>query len=176
MLIIDANNFLIAPDSSVSATYIGGGVYGLVSQINIVTKQYNFYAKDNRNAYISKVDFMVDTTPAGQIQVNYFSSTSTDALLQESMSGGTIVGTGNLDTFAYSQQNKDFGLPVVVPLQYEQNASRVWHPVYFQAEGEVIQFQLTFDDSQMRDIGIAESDFQLHAMIITATPTSYRLQ
>ncbi len=175
--VIDANNFLISPyDTPIVGTYIGGGVCGRVSKLNIVTKEYNFYTKDNRNIFLQRADFMVTTTPAGQMVVNYFASTSTTPLLQQGNSGNVTVGTGNLDTFAYSQENKDFGLPVAVPINIESNATRVWHPVYLQGEGEVVQLQLTMTDEQMLDLGIAESNFELHAMILTCIPTSSRLQ
>jgi hypothetical protein len=87
-----------------------------------------------------------------------------------------VTGTGNLDTFAYSALNKALGFPIAVPIEIEANSTRVWHPVYLQGEGEVVQLQLTMNDEQMRNLAIAESGFELHAMIITAIPTSSRLQ
>jgi len=150
--------------NTLAGTYSGGGIIARVSKITINTREYNFYADKGRNAYVSKVDFMVDSTQYGQIQVDYFVSTSLVPLLQDSIATGAIIGTGTLDTFPYP----------TVP--FELVASRLWHPVYFQADGEVIQLQLTFNDAQMRDNNIRQADFQLHAMCIYAQPTSYRFQ
>ncbi len=170
----------------VSGIYSGGGVITRVSNINIVTKEYNFYAKQGRNAYISKVDFMVDNTSitdpitnavigGGELQVGFFASTSLAPLLQDSIITGSLVGTSTLDTFAYET------------IPFEKLATRLWHPVYFQAEGEVVQFQLTMSEEQItRVISITSAgstaytgpsfvDFQLNAIILNAQPTG-RLQ
>ena len=164
--VIDINTFVIVVPAitPVTGTYIGGGLIARVSQIAITTKEYNFYAKDGRNAAISKIDFMVDTTASGQIQVNFFTSTSVVPLLQESQANGVLLGTGNLDTYAYPD------------IPFESDTTRIWHPVYFQANGEVVQFQLILNDTQMRNVAIMECDFALHEMCIYSTPTSYRFQ
>lgn len=161
----DANTFTLAFDTSVilAGVYKGNGLMARVSKISIKTKQYNFYAKQNRNAYLSKVDFLVDKTGYGQIQVAFFDSTATVPVLQDSSANGTLLGTGNLDTFAYPS----------VP--FEATAERVWHPVYTQSEGNVVQFWLNLNDAQMRDTLIMAEDFQMHAMLITAMPTSARI-
>ncbi len=165
-------------DDVIAGTYSGAGLIQKVSNINIWTKEYNFYAQQGVNAYVSKVDFMVDSTATGQIQVGYYVSTGIAPLLQNSNSTGTgsLLGTGNLDTFPYP----------LIPS--EANSSRLWHPVYLQADGECIQLQLTMSDEQMRMIttsvtdgitsysGPAFEDFQLGAMCITAQPSSSRFQ
>jgi len=171
---ITANTFsFIYKDDSgtiIAGTYSGSGLISRVSNIDIKTKEYNFYAQEGRNAYVSQINFMVDTTSAGAIQVDFFVSTSLTPLLQDSQGQGVLLGTGTLDTFPYTAAN------VPAPVQFEENTSRVWHPVYIFADGEVIQLQLTMNDAQMRDTDIRTCDFQLHAMCIYAEPTSFRLQ
>lgn len=169
--VIDENTIDIGPIAPFTGTYTGGGIAARVAKPDIRTKEFNFYAEQGRNAYISKVDFMVDKTAHGEIQVDFYVSTSYTPFLQESAQNGTLVGTGTLETFAYTAANG-----AITPYNYEETASRVWHPVYFQAEGEVVQLQLTMNDEQMRDTNIRNCDLQLHAMCITAIPTSYRLQ
>ena len=61
-------------------------------------------------------------------------------------------------------------------VESEQNADRIWHPVYFQAQGNVIQFEITMTDEQMRNTSIRTQEFTLHAMMIHAYRTSERLQ
>lgn len=171
---ISANSFSIVypvstPPAStpiIAGTYRGGGVISRVSQLNIETKEFNFYASEGRNAAVSKVDFMVDRTAAGKILVDYFTSTSITSLVEASSLFGTnaLLGTNVLETSAFSD------------IPYEATSVRLWHPVYFQANGEVIQFQLTMDDALMRDTNVRNADFQLHAMCIYAQPTSYRFQ
>src|SRR5690606_6816049 len=128
----DTFSFIYDLDTPLSGTYIGGGVIARVSNITIATKQYNFYAQQGRNAFISKVDFMVDKTDNGAIQVEYYASTAPDNLLTagNSLTGtGALLGTGTLDTFPYTD---------IYP--YEENASRVWRSVFPPGiEGECVQ-------------------------------------
>lgn len=161
---IDSNTIQIGPVAPFTGTYSGGGLISRVSQISITTKEYNFYAQKGRNTYVSKIDFMVDNTAASQIQVDFYVSTSETPLLEDSAGNGVLLGTGTLDMFAYPD------------IPREADAVRLWHPVYFQAEGEVVQLQLVMNDAQMKSTTIRESGFALHAMVIYAQPTSYRFQ
>lgn len=160
--------------SNLTGTYTGAGIMARVSQISVKTKEYNFYAKQGRNTYVSKVDFLVDRTAEGEMQVEFFASTAQIPLLQDSAGSGSLLGTGTLETFPYTAANSILG--VQAPIEFEATAIRLWHPVYFQAEGEVVQFHLTMNDTQMRDTAIRLEDFQLHAIVIHASATSFRLQ
>ncbi len=90
-----------------------------------------------------------------------YTSSSVDPLIPQS--GGALLGTSVLQTSPYPS------------IPYEFSQERLWHPVYFQAEGEYVQFQITQTDAQMLDGVVRISDFQLHAIIATTTPTSQRL-
>lgn len=167
----------------IAGVYNGAGLFARVSQISIRTKEYNFYAKQGRNNYVSKVDFMVDTTALEaqcSLDVNFFVSTSTAPLLQDSLpvaGNGANMGLGTLDTFPYPS----------VP--FEADTARVVHPVYFQADGEFVQLEITMNEDQMTTVipivnpdltisytGPTFVDFQLHFMCIYAQPTSARFQ
>lgn len=174
--VIDANTFEIGPVAPFTGNYIGGGLISRVSKISIKTKEYNFYAKQGRNAYISRVDFMVDSTSAGQLQVDFFVSTALTPLLEDSEGNRISLGTGTLDTFPYIDLPTFPYTTVKAPIPFEKTAVRLWHPVYFDADGEVVQLQLVLNDAQMKSVDIRESGFTLHAMCIYAQPTSYRFQ
>lgn len=177
--VISADTFTIIYDKTpvvISGTYTGGGVFARVSKISIKTKEFNFYAKQGRNFSINKVDFMVDTTAfvaQCALDVNYFTSTSVTPLLQDGLANGTILGNGTLETFPFPS------------IPFEANTTRVIHPVYFWANGEFIQLQLTMNDQQMTTViqtginsftGPTFVDFQLHFMLFHARPTSDRFQ
>lgn len=151
-------------DTSFSGSYEGGGTITRITPIDIYTKQYNFYAQSGRNAYISKVDFLVDRTDFGQVCVDFFVSSSPYGLVSDGMSTGALVGTSILDTSPY---------PLIT---YEQFQDRLWHPLYFLADGEYIQLRLYFNDILSRNVDINSEPFELHAMTFYATPTSSRLQ
>jgi hypothetical protein len=160
----DINTITIEQAGIVPANYDGGGLIERVSKINILTKQYNFYADKGQDAYVERVEFMVDKTDAGAITVAYYPSSSTSDMVTDGTSTGAILGTSVLETSPYTLQ----------PLEATQ--TRVWHPVYFQTEGNVFQMQLYWTDAQMLDNDISRlSDFQLHAMLFVAQPISNRL-
>lgn len=143
--------------------YKGGGTIARVSQIDVLTKQYNPYVAQGVNVTINKVDFLVERTDSGAIAVDYWASSNDLSMVETGESTGMALGTFILETTPYT----------LYPL--EQGQSRLWHPLYFQTDGECIQFRLYYTDAQMRDPAISLEDFQLHAFALYALPTS-RLQ
>lgn len=136
-----------------SGTYLGGGTLARVSNIQISTKQFNFFAQQGRNLTINKIDFLVDKTDFGQISVELYPST-----------GLLPVQRLTLDTAPYALYPN------------EENQTQLWHPIYPNVDGSYIQMRLLWTDEQIRNPLISLDDFQLHAMIINARPSSLRLQ
>lgn len=158
---------------TVTGTYTGGGTIARVSEININTKQYNFYTSNDRNIYIPKVDFLVDKTAIGQITVDFLVSSAGFSFLQEVTNNSLLPGSSVLETSPY----------LLAP--FEKMQSRLWHPLYFYAEGECVALNFYLSTQQMYGYEIAPNglinftalqDFQLHAMVFYATPTSSRMQ
>lgn len=162
--VLDANTFQVISSGNYAGTYTGGGTLASVSRIEIKTKEFNFYAKEGKNAAIQKVDFMVDATDFGQIQVNFYDATSPINMTQAGLASGSLQGTGVLETSPYT----------LYPIEASQ--TRLWHPVYTDAEGEVIQIQLVLNNEQMLNTDVMQSDFTLHAFTVYARGTSSRLQ
>lgn len=148
-----------------SGAYLGGGVVTRVSQIDIQTKQYNFYTSQGKNCAINKVDFMVDRTATGAVTVDVFTSSSDDfSLVEEGAASGALLGTNVLETTPYA----------IYP--YEQQQIRLWHTVYFQADGECIQFKIYLSPAQMVNSSTALQDFQMHAFCVYAQASASRFQ
>lgn len=160
----DANNFTVTTSLILNGVYSGGGTIARVSNINFLTKQYNFYLEKGRNFYVHRVDFLVDKTAGGQTQVDYYVSTSDVSMVGASspqpLGSGSIVGTSILETTPYAS------------VALEQTSSQLWHPLYFQGDGQFIQLSFYFNDAQMRSTAVMQSDFQLHAMLFWAQKTS----
>lgn len=160
------DNATIVLDTSLtppSGTYTGAGTLTKVTPVNFKTKQFNFYANSGRNTYIQRVDFLVDRTDDGECTVDFGVSSNPNGQLFQGQLNGCNLGTYVLETKPYA----------LVPFEDEQD--RLWHPVYFQADGEYVQFFFYLSNDQSLDVNIAESDFQLHAMIIHAQPSASRL-
>lgn len=162
--VIDKDNIRISRLDTVGQTYDGGGVVTRVSRIDILTKQYNFFQQDGRNAYIPKVDFNVSRTANGQIAIDYFTSTASQSLVASGAVTGTLLGTSVLETTPY------------LTIPYELLQDQLWHTMYLQAEGEYVQVRIYLNNDQMFDPDIALEDFELNGMIFYADPTSTRLQ
>lgn len=161
--IIDDNTIEIGPIPFVG-TYTGGGRAAIVSNIKFRTKLLNPYVNTGRNVYLSRIDFCVQTTAAGQVSVDGFPSSSIVAVGNQTLSPGVPLGTGVLETSPYPDVN------------FEALQTRLWHSMYFQFEGEFVQIQVYMRDAQMTNKNIAFSAFELEGMILWTCATSYRLQ
>jgi hypothetical protein len=163
---VDTNNVIIGPVTIYSGTYAGGGTASRVSNIQILSKQWNPYVDKSRNVYLSKIDFGVQKTSAGEITVDYYPSATELSMLDQAAGTGALQGTGVLETAPYD--------PRFYPLEQVQN--RLWHPVYFQADGECIQIFLYLQQSQMVVPDVALSDFELEGMVLHTMATTTRLE
>lgn len=133
-----------------AGTYKGGATVTRVSKIDMETKEFNFYFKDGRDLYIPRVDFHVDKTSAGEISVDFFTSTSERSITTDGLLTGALLGTNTLETYALNTQ--------------EVYQERLWHPLYPQAEGQFVKVRFYLNDTQMLLDTIALEDFQLHAI------------
>lgn len=102
--VLDENRFVVKTPTGYplpGGTYTGGGTVARVSDINIVTKQYNFYVQQGRNVAINKVDFLVDKTQNGQVVVDYNISSGDQSMTEQATQNNAIVGSGILETSPY---------------------------------------------------------------------------
>jgi len=153
-------------DLSFTGIYAGGGTAARVSNIQMLSKQWNPYVDKSRDVYLAKIDFGVQKTAAGQVTVDYYPSATELSMLQEGADTGALQGTGVLETSPYN--------PIYYPLEQQQN--RLWHPIYFQTEGECIQILIYMSPTQMGTPAISLSDFELEGMILHTSSTTSRLQ
>jgi hypothetical protein len=157
------NTFDVITPYFATGTYTGGGVIQRVTPIDIYTKQYNFYADQDKNAFVSKVDFLVDRTTYGELTVDFMTSSSTESLVDQGTISGSIMGTNVLETSPYTS------------IPYEATQDRLWHPIYLQATGEVVQMRFYLTPDQTMNTPAALSEFEMHAFTIYAQPVG-RLQ
>lgn len=159
--VVDADTVTII-QAGVTGVYSGGGILQLVSRVDIRTKDYNFYNKDGINVSIPVVSLFVDSTPNGQILVDFIPSSSNISIVTEGLANNTQLGNLTIQTSAYA----------TVPLETSQE--RFWRDVYPYAEGETIQMQIFFNDALMVNNNVVFSKFQLNAMLFYALRTNQR--
>jgi hypothetical protein len=173
--IVDANTITVAAfPFTGGSTYLGTGTVARVSNINILSKQWNPYVKQGQNVFIQKMTFLVDRTGGidpntqlpygGQVQVDYYPNTSKFSTLNTAIPG-QLMSSGVLETSPYD--------PTYYP--FDQYQDRVWRPQYLAVDGNAIQIRITMNDDQMTNPNIALEDFRLHAVILECQPTSVRI-
>ena len=163
--VVDANTITLQ-QTSFTGSYTGGGLATRVSNLGILSKQWNPYVSDGDNVYLARIDFGVEKTSDGEVTVDYYPSASELSMIQEGMDTGAIMGDNVLETHPYD--------PILYP--FEQVQDRLWHPIYFQTDGECIQIAIYMNYNQMTTPSITWSDFQLEGIILHTQNTSERLQ
>jgi hypothetical protein len=151
-------------NATITGTYAGGGTAGRVSNYNLYSKQWNPYDNKGMNVYVAKIDFAVLKTDYGQVMVDYSPSSTPMSTLTDAAATQSLTGTGVLETSPYT----------LYPL--EQQQSRLWHPVYFQSDGECIQINIYMSPIQICDPRVAFEDFELEAIVLHTKIASSRLQ
>lgn len=150
--------------------YTGGGAVIRVNQIQMISKQWNPYAPQARNLTVQKIDFCVLRTFEGQVTLGYFASSSELDLVSQGRTQpfgtGANLGTYILETSPYN--------PVFYPL--EQTQERLWHPIYFQSDGEFIQIIIYLSPAQQSNSGIAFENIELEGLVLHTQPTRSRLE
>ena len=157
------NEDTISIPKVLTGVYPGNAIATRVSNINILSKQWNPYVDKDFQFQLSRIDFNIDKTSKGEVTVDYYPSYSTLSINSGSISAGTMQGDGRLETFAYP----------VKPLEAYQD--QLWHPVYFQAEGDSVQIRIYMSHDQITDKNISASEFEINAMILYTRKTSTRL-
>jgi hypothetical protein len=153
-------------DVPTGGDYQGGGTATRVSNIQIISKNFNPYVEQNRSVYVAKADFAVEKTVGGEITVDYKTSTASLQMIDAGEASGAIIGTSVLETKPYSS--------TLYPL--EQYQDLLWHPIYFQSSGEFIKLEMYFNDTQMITPLISLAPFEIEAIALYCQPTSDRMQ
>lgn len=161
--LVDANTVTV--DAISTGTYTGQATAARVSNLGIASKQWNPYVDKDRGFHLQKIDFLVDRTANGAVQVDYFPSSTNLSMIASGEATGSALGNNILETSPYSLFNT-----------LEDQQDRLWHSVYFQTQGSGIQIYISMTDDQMRDPLITWSEFQLHALTLYARATSSRLE
>lgn len=138
-------------------TYQGCGTIERVSEIEIYTKEYNFYGEESKQIAFMQSNFYVDATTAGEVTVDFIPSASSLSLLTDAQATGAIFGTNILTT-----------APLTLAAT-EQYQTRYWHPITFACSGEYIQLHLYQSAAQLTDPDIVFEDFQINGMIFFTT-------
>jgi len=141
-----------------TGTYIGGGVYRRLSNIQLQSKQFPVAWDQSRKARIGTQRYLFSTTDKGQLEAQIFvgqdsSNAASDPLVSSYPEfTDIIITTKEPDTI------------------YPGSPSQVWHRSSNSFNGDSVQFGFMMNDAQMRDNNINSSDITLHAIAIDLYP------
>ena len=154
--VVDADTIIL--DTTFTGTYTGGGKLTRISNLNITSKQWNPGTPVGQQFRLPYIDFLIDRTDEGEVSVDYLIDTTSGTSIQDQVDPTTLLGSNTL----YSRPEDGS--------TYQPNQVRIWHRYYLQTQGQFIQIQIYMDDTQMRDLSISESDFQLDGLILYVEP------
>lgn len=145
------------PDQELSnvettGTYTGGGYISKTSNFIIQSKVFNFLPQDKRSR-LSKIDFYMDTTTAGEFTVNVFADSSKSSVnrpLRDNPRSNVVKTTRN-------------------PYQFGNGDETIFR-LFCDAVAQTIQIQGTLSDQQMAVPSIAGENVEILAMNFNLRP------
>ena len=153
--VVDSDTITIVFDDTITA-YEGLGCAARVSRIDILTKQFNPYIDEGMNVSVDRIEFAVDKTSNGFLNVESFTSSAES---EPASVTGVDLGASILETTPY----------LLNPMEATQTL--LWHPVYFQSSGSFIQVRLyASTDDVLLVPAVADESFILEGMLLHTSP------
>ena len=152
--VIDEDTLIL--DTPFSGTYRGVGKLSRISNLKILSKQFNPGTPVGQQFKVAYIDFLLNRTAAGEISLNYLVDTASGNAIQDQVVDDVLLGSNTL----YTKIEK--------PTQVNQK--QIWHRYYVQSEAQFLQLFFFMSNAQMRNLKISRSDFELHAMIFYVEP------
>jgi len=149
----DKDSFTVV--DTISGTYLGNGKLKVLSNIQILTKQFNPFWKNTDRFRLVKIEFLFDRTAVGEVSANVYVDMSQEYSVSNSVDNPAVLGTNTVLT---RPEPNLFG-----PGQNTQD--QIWHRMYSYTEGETFQIEVLLSDTQMLNLELSESDITLHAMV-----------
>lgn len=150
------SNFTFTPDP-LTSTYIGGGQLTLLPILDISTKDFNPFAGQGNQLFMSYVDFLTNSTEDGAVSVNLYINASF------ALKGNVITGNNEVETkITYPYYPTTAGS---LPL-----SEYAWHRLYATLTGQFIRIEITYDDELANDILTHQQDYELNAIVPWVRP------
>ena len=150
--ILDSNTIIL--DTSFSGVYTGGGKLTRISNLKISTKQFNPGTPVGQQFRITYIDFLLNRTEEGEVSLDYLINTESGSSIQDQVDEGVLLGSNVLFTKTEEEEAS------------QDNQQQIWHRYYIQSQAQFLQLLFFMNDQQMRNKTIAQSDFELHAMLL----------
>lgn len=140
-----------------TGTYLGGGVYRRISNINVMTKQFPIFWEQGRGSRIGTQRYLLDNAEFGQLTANIFTSQnsnfpSSDPLFDYLISTNILLSSPD-------------------PLKpFQASQAQIWHRMGNSFNGDSVQIGFAMNDAQMRDNNINQAEITIHAIAFELYP------
>jgi hypothetical protein len=177
------NTFVLNPTIS-SGTYLGGGLIKRMYVPYIQTKQFPAGWSIGRKTRIGMQQYLISTTPKGQIQLLIFLSQNAAQAFND---GNIVPQVGGVDnsgliysTVLYTcPESTNLGLtPFNTNLLMNSpggvtGSQQLWHRIGTSLIGDTIQLGFTMSDAQMRDTNFNNQfvEIEIHGFNIDISPS-----
>lgn len=160
------------PLFTLTGTYTGNGYLTRISNLNIISKQWNPLTDQGMQFLIPYIDFLINNTSngedipsGGEISVDIFTDFNENASLEQFTIPNSIsVGSNVISTY-----NEN-----TIPNQ--ENQTMIWHRYYIGTQGQTIQIKIYMSNDQMRDENISQQDFVLNGLVLYIQPRGRLIQ
>jgi hypothetical protein len=143
-----------------SGTYLGGGTYSRLTNINILTKQFPLGWQDGRQTRLGTQRYLLTTTTVGQLSANLYVSQNNN-LPANSTEYSPYLPFSNVLLTCF--EGNDLNLT-------QGDQDQIWHRINTPVIGDTVQVGLTLSDAQMRDPGSNDEEIELYAIVLSVAP------
>lgn len=155
--LVDQDTIEIQTATPITGVYTGGGTIQLVSQIGLLSKQYNFFTQQGKRFTVPRMDFLLTPTAAGNVTWDYYATFNPNPLSEQGMLSGALLSNNILGTS---------------PITTTETAQElIWRSTWPVFDGETFQYSITMSPTQMLDQDNSFAGFELNGVLFFVRPT-----
>ena len=145
-------------DNPPTGTYLGGGSFRRISNLDIQTKQFPIFWDANRQTRVGTQRFMFTTTDEGEVTVNLFLSQADNYPSNDPTNSAYLIFSNVVLTHPEPENG------------YPPNPNQMWHRLSNSFIGDTVQMGFSLSDAQMRNNGINSAEIELHGITMELYP------
>ena len=161
--VVDVNTFTVSPSSALSGVSAGLFEMCLIDNINVQTKQFASFWPNAAKIRFGTQRYFLEKTDFGEFTVNLFSSQQSYG--QNNPSNPNLEGLIS-SNIVRTRPDDSLGLNDAA-----STSQQLWHRLATSAIGDSIQLQFTMSNSQMLDVNISQSPWEMHVVTIDTYPS-----
>lgn len=146
------------PQPTPVGVYYGGGVYRRLSNYQIATKQFPIFWEPGRKSRVGTQRYLLENTFGGQTTVQIFLSQNDTFPANDPENSPYLIYSNIVPTFPSTANYYSFG------------GAQTWQRMSNSFIGDSVQIGFTLSDAQMRNPGVVNAEFIIHAIAFDLYP------